>query len=222
MRTLAVALLCLAPAGTSAAPLLLQHPSLSRDAIAFDFAGEIWTVPREGGTARRLVAGQGRNTSPIFSPDGALIAYTGNHDGTPTSRPCLRRADSRRAHASSRARRGRGLVSDGKSVLFNSGRRTYRDLRQLYTVPLGGGFPTELPLPSGDEASYSADGTKLAYVPYFQWQPAWKRYRGGQTTPVWIADLRDSRVTKVPREGSNDKNPMWLARRPISSDRAGR
>jgi tricorn protease len=26
------------------APLLLQHPTLSRDAIAFDFAGEIWTV----------------------------------------------------------------------------------------------------------------------------------------------------------------------------------
>ena len=39
---------------------------------------------------------------------------------------------------------------------------------------------------------------------------AWKRYRGGQTTPIWIADLADSRIEKVPRENSNDFNPMWV------------
>jgi hypothetical protein len=27
--------------------LILQHPTLSRDAIAFEFAGEIWTVARD-------------------------------------------------------------------------------------------------------------------------------------------------------------------------------
>ena len=39
---------------------------------------------------------------------------------------------------------------------------------------------------------------------------AWKRYRGGQTTPIWIADLSDSSVEKVPRENSNDFYPMWV------------
>src|SRR5262249_16790655 len=65
------------------APRLLQRPSLSRNAIAFAFAGEIWTVPREGGDARRLVTGQLRNYRPIFSPDGSQIAYTGVVDGNP-------------------------------------------------------------------------------------------------------------------------------------------
>jgi len=57
-----------------------RSPSLSRDVIAFDFGGEIWTVPRDGGTARRLVTGQRRNERPIFSPDGSLIAYAGIYD----------------------------------------------------------------------------------------------------------------------------------------------
>ena len=64
-----------------AAPLLLQHPSLSATQVAFDYAGEIWTVPREGGIARRLVSGQRQNAKPIFSPDGTQIAFTGIYDG---------------------------------------------------------------------------------------------------------------------------------------------
>ena len=38
----------------------------------------------------------------------------------------------------------------------------------------------------------------------------WKRYRGGQTTPIWIADLSDCQRRKVPRKNSNDFNPMWV------------
>ena len=105
-----------------------------------------------------------------------------------------------------------GFTPDGKSVLFRSPRISARDLAQLYTVPVTGGPPTQLPLPSGDDGSYSPDGLQLAYVPHNQWQPAWKRYRGGQTTPIWIADLKDSAVVKVPREGTNDRNPMWVGK----------
>jgi tricorn protease len=225
MKTLAA--LLLAAAGTAPAlaapPLLLQRPSLSREAIAFDFAGEIWTVPREGGTARRLVAGQGRNTRPVFSPDGSLIAYTGTYDENPDVYvvPAAGGQPTRLTHHPG-ADEPIGWTPDGKAVLFRSERKTYRDHLQLYTVPVTGGSPTELPLPSGHQAAYSPDGSHLAYVPYFQWQPAWKHYRGGQTTPVWIADLADSSVVKVPRENSNDRHPMWVGDTVyFLSDRAG-
>src|SRR4051794_378376 len=62
-------------------PLLLQKPSLSKTQIVFVYAGDLWTVPREGGDARRLTSGPGVETNPVFSPDGNTIAFTGEYDG---------------------------------------------------------------------------------------------------------------------------------------------
>jgi tricorn protease len=48
-------------------------------------------------------------------------------------------------------------------------------------------------------------------VPNIQWQRAWKRYRGGQTKPIWIANLADSSIqATIPRDNSNDFNPLWI------------
>ena len=82
---------------------------------------------------------------------------------------------------------------------------------QLFTVPVEGGFATQVPLARASEASFSPDGTRIAYVPNIQWQGAWKRYRGGQTKPIWIANLADSSIqATIPRDNSNDFNPMWV------------
>ena len=68
-----------------------------------------------------------------------------------------------------------------------------------------------LPLPSADSGSFSADGQTLAYVPFEQWESGWKHYRGGQTTPIWLVNLKDLEVEKIPRDGSNDSHPVWAA-----------
>jgi tricorn protease len=200
-----------APAQSAAsAPLLLQHPSLSADRIAFDYGGEIWTVGRDGGRAERLVTGQGRSSRPIFSPDGGRIAYTGQYDGNidvyvvPTGG-----GEPRRLTWHPGEDVAVGWSPDGRSILFRSLRASPRDLAQFYLVPADGGPPTAVPLPSGEDASFSPDGSHLAYTPFSQWQPAWKHYRGGQTARIWIANLADSSIEKLPRENSNDRDPMW-------------
>ena len=33
---------------------------------------------------------------------------------------------------------------------------------------------------------------------------------GGQTTPIWIVNLKTLDLVKVPRENSNDSNPVWV------------
>jgi tricorn protease len=202
-----------APPGPPAkgAPKLLQHPSLSRTQIAFDYAGEIWVVGREGGDARRVVTGQLRNSGPVFSPDGSQIAFTGIYDGNEDVYvvPSAGGEPHRMTHHPA-PDGALGWTPDGTKILFRSWRSTSRDLDKLFTVPLAGGLPEELPLPSGDMASYSPEASHVAYIPFFQWQPGWKKYRGGQTTPIWIADLSDSHVTKVPRTDSNDRFPMWV------------
>ncbi len=192
-------------------PRLLSRPSLSATQIAFDYAGEIWTVGRQGGEAHRLVTAQLRNWRPIFSPDGSQIAFTGVEDENADVYVVpAAGGEPRRLTYHPGGDVPVGWTPDGKKVLFRSTRATTRDLPHLFTVPLAGGAPEELPVPSGTNASYSPDGQRLAYIPFQQWQPAWRKYRGGQTTPVWIVDLDTSHLTRIPRTDSNDRLPMWV------------
>ena len=104
---------CVAGLSADSTPyLLLQKPTLSRTHIAFVYAGDLWTVPREGGDAQRLTSGAGRETNPIFSPDGSTIAFTGEYDGNVdvyTVPGRRRRAEA--AHVASGAGHGARLVS---------------------------------------------------------------------------------------------------------------
>ncbi len=190
---------------------LLQKPTLSRAQIVFSYAGDLWGVSREGGDAKRLTTGAGVETDPVFSPDGSQIAFTGEYDGNvdvfvmPATGGIPKRLT---YHPGPDA--AVGWTPDGKRVLFVSARKNPNDGGRLFTIPVEGGFPDEVPLPIAEEGSYSPDGSHLAYVPLFQWQAAWKRYRGGQTRKIWIAELSDSSVVPIPRENSNDFNPMWV------------
>jgi tricorn protease len=55
---------------------LLRHPAISHDAIAFEYGGDLWSVGRSGGTARRLTSTPEMETDPHFSPDGSMIAFS--------------------------------------------------------------------------------------------------------------------------------------------------
>ncbi len=211
-RSLGALLLSASFAMAQTGHLLLRSPTLSRTEIVFSYAGDLWSVPREGGEARRLTAGPGVETSPVFSPDGTEIAFTGEYDGNVDvfTIPASGGVPKRLTYHPGRDA-AVGWAPDGKRVLFSSHRAMPNDGDKLYTIPLeGGGLPEELPLPIAEEGSYSPDGSHLAYVPLFQWQQAWKRYRGGQTRKIWIADLADSSIVKIPRDNSNDFNPMWV------------
>src|SRR5205085_9171484 len=205
-------------------PLLMRTPSLSQTQIAFAYAGDLWVVSREGGEATRLTNGVGNEFGPIFSPDGRWIAFTGEYDGNvdvyvvPATGGVPKRLTYHPGNDSVV-----GWTPDGKQVLMVSGRDSASGrYARLFTMPIDGVFPTPLPLPMGYEGSYSPDGTHLAYVPLPRGFNAWKRYRGGMTTPIWIANLADSHVDKLPRDNSNDFNPMWAGNKVyFLSDRNG-
>jgi tricorn protease len=220
LALLMVAAVCLADENP---PLLLHHPTISATEIVFVYAGDLWSVPRAGGVATRLTAGVGTASLPVFSPDGSEIAFTGEYDGNadvyviPASGGTPRRLTHHPA-----ADEVIGWTRDGKSILFASNRNSSSFYSRLFTVSREGGFPTELPLPIGAEGSYSPDGKEIVYVPLDHAFEIWKRYRGGRTSKVWIAQLADSSVTPIPRENANDFNPMWVDQRVFFlSDRAG-
>ncbi len=60
---------------------LLSKPTMSKTQIVFSYAGDLWTVAKQGGVATRLTAGTGFETEAQFSPDGNTLAFTGEYDG---------------------------------------------------------------------------------------------------------------------------------------------
>ena len=215
MKKLLLALLCIpllaVAAMAQSKPLIMRNPTLSQSQIAFSYAGDLWTVSRDGGEATRLTNSPGTETGPIFSPDGKWIAFTGEYDGNvdvyilSASGGVPRRLTYHPGPDSAV-----GWTPDGKQVVFVSGRDSDSGrYARLFTIAVDGVYPTALPLPMGFESSYSPDGSHLAYVPLPHGFDAWKRYRGGMATPIWIANLADSHIEKLPRNDSNDFNPMW-------------
>ena len=202
-----------APASSGAQPpLLLRNPSLSQNRIRFVYADDIWTVGRDGGEAQRLTSDGKVVAGPFYSPDGGWIAYSAHLNGNidvyviPAAGGIPRRIT---WHPDGSI--AAGWTSDGKDALIVSGQTSYRDYERLFRVHAdGSGVPEPLPVPTGVEASYSPDGQSMAYQPITKWQAAWKRYVGGQTTPIWIVNLKTLDLVKVPRENSNDSNPAWV------------
>jgi tricorn protease len=211
-----IVLVFMAAFGTSSAqneqPTLYRQPSINKNEIVFSYAGDLWIVPKTGGDARRLTTGVGIETNAYFSPDGNWIAFSGEYDGNidvyviPASGGVPKRLTYHPA-----ADAVSGWTPDGRNVLFASTRHSSSNFMRLYTFPVDGtGLPTEIPLPMAIRGSLSPDGQFAAYEPLSQWQADWKRHRGGQTQPIWIARLSDSTIEKLPRENSNDKCPMWI------------
>src|SRR5262245_10196706 len=169
LRQLFLALmLCLIVSITATAQgtRLLRRPTVSRDSVAFEYAGDLWVVSRSGGQARRISSTPGVEIDPRFSPDGSQIAFTatvaGNTDVyvVPTAG-----GDPKRLTYHPGVDRVRGWTSDGRRVIFMSARASapQQSYMRLWTIALDGGLPEPLPMPRAFSGVYSPDNRKVAY-----------------------------------------------------------
>ena len=212
--------LCIVAGADAQGTRLLRHPAVSRDAIAFEYGGDLWVVGRTGGQARRLTATPDAETEPHFSPDGSLIAFSriagGNTDVyvVPTAG-----GDPKRLTWHPGLDRVRGWTPDGKRVVFASDRTSAPQVSylRLWSVPADGGFEEPLPMPRAFSGTYSPDGRRVAYeeistafTPDWYETSMWRHYRGGRTHPIRIMSLADFSVEKLPWQNSNDHDPMWI------------
>jgi tricorn protease len=190
---------------------LMQFPDVSATQVTFVYGDDVWIAPKTGGTASRLSSPSGAESSPRFSPNGQQIAYTANYHGNSdvyiinTSGGIPKRLTYHGMFD-----RVLGWTPDGKSVLFASSRESGRQrFNQLYTVSVNGGEPIKLSVPYGEYASFSPDGSKIAYTDRSRVHRNWKRYRGGTAPDITVFDLKTFASENITKNFANDELPMW-------------
>ena len=201
---------------------LLRFPATNGTEVVFSYAGDLWTVPLEGGEARRLTSHIGYEMFARYSPDGKTIAFTGEYDGNREvySIPACGGEPLRLTYTATNPRDDLGdrmgpnnmvmtWQPDGKGIVFRN--RTGEGFEGLlWTISPEGGMPAQIPLPEGGFCSYSPDGSKLAYNRVMREFRTWKYYRGGMADDIWIWDPAAAKVTNITRNDAQDIFPMWV------------
>ncbi len=204
---------------------LLRFPATNGSQIVFCYAGEIYTVGKEGGIARRLTSGPGYSSFPRFSPDGRQIAFTSQYDGN-TEIYVMPAEGGVPKRLTTSATLGRDDISDRMGpnnlvmawentkplVVFRSRMKSFNDfIGSLFAVGLDAELPQQLPVPRGGFVSFSPDDSKMAYNQVFREFRTWKHYRGGMADDVWIYDFKTGATENLTNNPAQDICPMWGA-----------
>ncbi len=202
-------------AAEDAGTRLLRQPAISKDHLAFVYAGDIWVSDRDGQHPIRLTTHPASEYAPHFSPDGSWIAFSASYDNnTDVYVIPVEGGQPRRLTWHPSADMVTGWSPDGKRVLFESDREVSNSRSgQLYEVPLAGGYEHKVMQAVAVEGVWSPDGKRLAYRPYtlaYTGNNGWRQHRGGDTPPIWIIDPSSGALEKIPHVNASDKNPMWI------------
>lgn len=202
---------------------LLRFPAVSGNTVVFSYAGDLYTVPRSGGVARKLTNHPGYEMFPRFSHDGKTIAFTGQYDGNtevftiPASGGVPKRitysATLTRDDVADRMGPNNvvlGWSPDDKQVVFrNRGNSANPFKGQIYLAPLNGDLPKELPFSVAAWASYNEDGSKLAMNRVFREFRTWKHYKGGMADDIWLYDVKSGNAENLTNNPAQDIFPMY-------------
>lgn len=221
---LAVASMSLAAGAAGQEARLLRFPAVGGDNIVFSYAGNLYRVGIDGGSAVKLTSHIGYECFPKISPDGKTIAFTGQYDGnTEVYTMPLTGGEPRRITYSALVGRDQvgermgpnnivmGWTPDGSQIIYRSKQYCFSGLRgNLCKVGAEGGTPEIIPTSEGGFCSYSPDGSKLAMNRMFREFRTWKYYRGGQADDIWINTVGTTGLEKITDNDAQDIFPMWV------------
>ena len=206
---------------------LPRFPQPAGDNIVFVANGNIWLVARSGGTAVRLTSSPGQDMFPRVSPDGRWIAYTeASNAGTDIWVIPANGGAARRLTFHPAAEEGTGgrhgpdnmvvtWTPDSQNVVYLSKRDAWNGwIQDMYKVPVAGGQPSRMPIDSAvGLATYSPDGSSIAYNRIFRNFRTWKRYNGGLAQDVYTYDFATRKLDRITDWSGTDTSPMWYGRK---------
>ncbi len=207
-------------AAQAAEPIrLANRPALSADGktLAFDWNGDIWSVPSQGGVAKPLTANPAKDISPKFSPDGSKLAFVSDRTGSnqvfvmPASGGTPRQL----THNSA----GYTLLEwtpDGNGLLLESVRDTgygRHSNSRFYIVPYSEDPAKQLAEQLvfddyGTAGTLSADGRTILFNREgTEW---WRKgYKGSEGAQIWGYDRQTKKFDPILSDGFNNFWPLW-------------
>jgi len=207
--------------GAQVSPNWFRAPALSPDGatVVFTHAGDLYTVPVEGGRAIPLTIGESYETRPVWSPDGAHIAFASDRHGNfdvfimPASG-----GEARRLTYHSAGDSPSDFTPDGEAVIFESSRMDDEDaalfpsgvLAELYSVPVTGGTPSMVLTTPALNARYDDDGDRLVYEDRKGYENELRKHHTSSIArDVWRYDAASGEHTKLTDFAGEDRDPHF-------------
>jgi Tol biopolymer transport system component/C-terminal processing protease CtpA/Prc len=202
-------------------PRWMRYPALSPDGktIAFEYQGDIFTVPAAGGQAVALTRGDSYEFDPVWSPDGKSIAFASDRFGNfdvflvPVSG-----GEPKRLTFHSANEVPSSFTPDGKSVLFTAHRMDSASnaqfpsgvLPELYSVSVDGGRPKQILTTPALNAQLDRAGKRLLYEDIKGYESAWRKHeQAAICRDIWLCDLAAGTHTRLSQFAGEDRNPVF-------------
>ena len=201
---------------------LMRFPDINTNLIAFVYAGDIWSVPANGGEARRLTSHEGMELFPKISPDGNWIAFSAEYSGTrqvyviPSEGGKPKQLTFYNSVGLMPPRGGFDNVvldwtPDSKNILIRANRTEFGERNGKYfLVNIDGGLEKPLQIVNGGFAAFSPDAKKICFTPVDREFRSWKRYKGGRASDLWIYDLEKNSSEQITDFVGTDQCPVWF------------
>ncbi len=207
--------LCLVSAGFAREPIrFANNPALSPDGkiLAFDYLGDIWTVPTEGGVAKALTQNPARDTQPKFSPDGSQIAFVSERDGSPQVYLMPATGGTPQQVTFNTAGYALQEWTGAGKLLVSSARDNYwRRAERFFIVDPKTRKADELLFDDyGASGTLSPDGKTLAFTR--EGEPWWRKgYKGSRAVQLWLYNLESKKFSPLGKPKVDARWPLWSA-----------
>ena len=199
-------------------PAWLRYPVISPDGktLAFEYQGDIFTVPTMGGEARPVTIGEDYAFMPVYSPDGSQLAFASDRYGNfdvfvmPATGGTAKRLTfhSGGDYPYTFSPDGTSIVFGGRyqdatqNMLFPSGAQP-----ELYSVAVEEGTISQVTTVPAEEARYAGD--YIYYQDQKGYENEWRKHHTSAIArDLWRLNTTDGSYEQLTDNVAEDRHPV--------------